>query len=67
MLVETKLVTFSENYWSSTENADNDNNAWNYNFNGTNSNMNNNNKDNANNHVRPVLAYQADTIFLIRE
>ena len=41
----------SNNYWSSTSNADNPNNAWNVNLN--NGNVNNNNKDN-NNYVWPV-------------
>ena len=41
----------SSNYWSSTTNANNPNNAWNVNFN--NGNVNNNNKNN-NNYVRCV-------------
>jgi len=41
----------SSNYWSSTTNANNPNNAWNVNFN--NGNVNNNNKSN-NNYVWPV-------------
>jgi len=41
----------SNNYWSSTTNANNSNNAWNVNFN--NGNSNNNNKTN-NNNVRCV-------------
>ena len=41
----------SSNYWSSTTNANNTNNAWNVNFN--NGNVNNNNKNN-NNYVRCV-------------
>ena len=41
----------SSNYWSSTTNANNPNNAWNVNFN--NGNVNNNNKSN-NNYVRAV-------------
>jgi RNA-directed DNA polymerase len=41
----------SSNYWSSTTNANNTNNAWNVNFN--NGNVNNNNKSN-NNYVRAV-------------
>jgi RNA-directed DNA polymerase len=41
----------SNNYWSSTEYADNPNNAWNVNMN--NGNVNDNNKDN-NNYVWPV-------------
>lgn len=49
----------SGNYWSSTENSSNANNAWNYNFN--NSNWNNNNKTNSNN-VRACFAYQTDAI-----
>lgn len=43
----------SNNYWSSTTNANNTNNAWNVNFN--NGNSNNNNKNNTNN-VRCVRA-----------
>ena len=42
----------SSNYWSSTTNANNPNNAWNVNFN--NGNINNNNKSNNNNYVRAV-------------
>jgi hypothetical protein len=45
-------ATASNNYWSSTTNANNPNNAWNVNFNNGNVN-NNNNKDN-NNNVRAV-------------
>ena len=41
----------ASNYWSSTTNANNPNNAWNVNFN--NGNVNNNNKNN-NNYVRCV-------------
>ena len=41
----------ASNYWSSTTNANNTNNAWNVNFN--NGNVNNNNKSN-NNYVRAV-------------
>ena len=41
----------SNNYWSSTTNADNPDNAWNVNLN--NGNVNNDNKDN-NNYVWPV-------------
>lgn len=36
----------NNNYWSSSENEDKSNNAWNQNFN--NGNQNNNNKDNTN-------------------
>ncbi len=43
----------ASNYWSSTSNANNPNNAWNVNFN--NGNVNNDNKDN-NNHVRAVCS-----------
>ncbi len=43
----------ASNYWSSTTNANNTNNAWNVNFN--NGNVNNNNKTN-NNYVRAVRA-----------
>ena len=46
-------VCQSDNYWSSTTNADNTDNAWNVNFN--NGNVNNDNKDNPN-YVRPVRA-----------
>ena len=42
----------ASNYWSSTTNANNPNNAWNVNFN--NGNVNNNNKDNNNYYVRCV-------------
>ncbi|MBW6519981.1 MAG: DUF1566 domain-containing protein [Desulfoarculaceae bacterium] len=41
----------ASNYWSSTTNANNPDNAWNVNFN--NGNVNNNNKSN-NNYVRCV-------------
>lgn len=47
---ELNLIT-SNNYWSSTTNANNTDNAWNVNFN--NGNTNNNNKTN-NNNVRCV-------------
>ena len=43
--------TKASNYWSSTTNANNSNNAWNVNFN--NGNANNNNKSN-NNYARGV-------------
>ena len=43
----------SSNYWSSTTNANNSDNAWNVNFN--NGNTNNNNKNNTN-YVRCVRA-----------
>ena len=43
----------SNNYWSSTSNASNPNNAWNVNFN--NGNTNNNNKNNSK-YVRCVRA-----------
>ncbi len=46
-----KHLFSSNNYWSSTTNAGNENNAWNVNFN--NGNVNNNNKNN-NNYVRCV-------------
>ncbi len=42
----------TDNYWSSSENDDN--NAWNQNFN--NGNQNNNNKNNTN-YVRPVRGF----------
>jgi len=41
------------NYWSSSLNTDNPNNAWNFNFNSDNYNMNNNNRNNGFT-VRPV-------------
>ena len=41
------------NYWSSSLNADNPNNAWNFNFNADDQNMNNNNRNNGQS-VRPV-------------
>jgi len=44
-------ATAASNYWSSTTNANNPNNAWNVNFN--NGNVNNNNKNN-DNHVRAI-------------
>ena len=43
------------NYWSSTPNSDNSNNAWNLNFNSSNFNRNNNNRYNGQS-VRPVRA-----------
>jgi len=46
-----KGATASSNYWSSTSNANNPNNAWNVNFND--GNVNNNNKTN-NKRVRAV-------------
>lgn len=42
------------NYWSSTPNENNDNNAYNLNFNSSNHNMNNNNRNNGQS-VRPIL------------
>ncbi|MSP53624.1 MAG: DUF1566 domain-containing protein, partial [Gammaproteobacteria bacterium] len=42
-------------YWSSSEYAQNTNNAWNVNFN--NGNQNNNNKDNQNS-MRPVRGFK---------
>jgi len=45
------LVVQSDNYWSSTTNANNTDNAWNVNLN--NGNVNNNNKTNTN-YVWPV-------------
>lgn len=39
-------ASVSSNYWSSTTNANNSNNAWNVNFN--NGNVNNDNKNNNN-------------------
>ena len=60
----TRVASCSGNYWSTTEN--NNNNAWNFNSDG----WNNNNKTNSNG-VRPVLAYrgtylqkQVQTFFL---
>jgi len=46
-----RYLLSSSNYWSSTTNENNKNNAWNVNFN--NGNVNNNNKD-SNNYVRCV-------------
>jgi len=43
------------NYWSSTPNSDNSNNAWNLNFNSSNFNRNNNNRYNGQS-VRPIRA-----------
>lgn len=48
-----------DNFWSSSQNDNNANNAWNQNFN--NGNQNNNNKDN-NNRVRPVRGFRRDRI-----
>jgi hypothetical protein len=48
---QAERVCAASNYWSSTTNANNPNNAWNVNFN--NGNVNNNNKTN-NNFVLPV-------------
>lgn len=46
----------NDNYWSSTENNSNSNNAWYVNFN--NGNVNNNgNKNNNTYRVRPLLAF----------
>ena len=42
------------NYWSSTQNPDNNNNAYNLNFNSGNANWNNNNNRNNGFSVRPV-------------
>lgn len=42
----------SNNYWSTTTNANNPDNAWNVNLN--NGNVNNGNKTNNNNYVWPV-------------
>ncbi len=59
LLVKTKLITTffgNDNYWSSTENSNNSNNAWYVNFN--NGNVNNNgNKNNNTYRVRPLLAF----------
>ena len=46
----------ANNYWSSTTNANNTDNAWNVNFN--NGNVNNDNKDFKTNYVRPVRGGQ---------
>ena len=43
---QAERVGVASNYWSSTTNANNSNNAWNVNFN--NGNVNNNNKTNNN-------------------
>lgn len=51
--INKALIVASNNYWSSTSNANNSNNAWIVNFN--NGNQNNNNKNN-NNYVRCVRA-----------
>jgi hypothetical protein len=48
---QAERVSVASNYWSSTTNENNPNNAWNVNFN--NGNVNNNNKGN-NNFVLPV-------------
>jgi len=48
---QAERATASSNYWSSTTNANNPNNAWNVNFN--NGNVNNDNKTN-DKHVRAV-------------
>ena len=48
---QAERATQANNYWSSTTNANNPNNAWNVNFND--GNVNNNNKSN-NNYVRAV-------------
>jgi hypothetical protein len=48
---QAERETAANNYWSSTTNANNPNNAWNVNFN--NGNVNNDNKNN-NNYVRAV-------------
>ena len=48
---QAERVCAASNYWSSTTNANNTNNAWNVNFN--NGNVNNNNKNN-NNRARAV-------------
>ena len=43
---ELNNVGNNGNYWSSSLNTDNPNNAWNFNFNSDNYNMNNNNRNN---------------------
>ncbi|MGH2668285.1 MAG: DUF1566 domain-containing protein, partial [bacterium] len=48
---QAERATAASNYWSSTSNANNPNNAWNVNFN--NGNVNANDKNN-NLHVRAV-------------
>lgn len=59
LLVKTKQITTffgNDNYWSSTENSNNSNNAWYVNFN--NGNVNNNgNKNNNTYRVRPLFAF----------
>ncbi|MCQ2605320.1 MAG: hypothetical protein MJ204_02110 [Bacteroidales bacterium] len=45
------------NYWSSSLNENNPNNAWNVNFNSNNVNRNDNNRNNGQS-VRPVLSFQ---------
>ena len=49
---QAERATAASNYWSSTSNANNPNNAWTVNFN--NGNVNNDNKSNNNLHVRAV-------------
>ena len=53
---EFNNVGSNGNYWSSSLNTDNPNNAWNLNFNSTNGNMNNNNRNNGFS-VRPVTEF----------
>ena len=43
---ELNNVGNNGNYWSSSLNTNNPNNAWNFNFNSGNTNMNNNNRNN---------------------
>ena len=59
---EQKRWTQSDNYWSSTTNADNPDNAWNVNFN--NGNVNNNDKTNTN-YVRAVRGGQCNAALRI--
>ena len=44
---QVERATASSNYWSSTTNRNNPNNAWNVNFNNGNVNVNNDNKNNS--------------------
>lgn len=63
LLRSRRLIASDDNYWSSTEHADNPSNAWNWNsYNG---NLNNNNKDNAN-RVRCVQALPPPALGLFR-
>ncbi len=56
----TNNVGNNGNYWSSTQNPDNTNNAYNLNFNSGNMNWNNNNNRNNGQSVRPVTEFPED-------